>query len=141
MDPARFTRVDATTWCLEPHGAMHVPAVILADETLLSAMDGKVGEQLANVASLSGIVDAAYALPDAHWGYGFPIGGSDGGGRARFFPGGGLRLLFDVSHNTCKVERHPTGADGRLRELHVHRKGATRALDPGDPSLPEALRP
>ncbi|MEK0082819.1 RtcB family protein [Benzoatithermus flavus] len=75
MNPARFTRVDATTWRLEPHGAMQVPAVIYADEGLLRAMDDKVGEQLANVASLPGIVDAAYALPDAHWGYGFPIGG------------------------------------------------------------------
>jgi tRNA-splicing ligase RtcB len=75
MDPARFTRVDATTWRIEPHGAMRVPAVIYADETLIRDMDDKVGEQAINVATLPGIVGASYAMPDAHWGYGFPIGG------------------------------------------------------------------
>ena len=54
---------------------MRVPAVIYADETLIRAMDSKVYEQVTNVATLPGIVQAAYAMPDAHWGYGFPIGG------------------------------------------------------------------
>jgi len=75
MDPARFTRVDATTWRIEPHGAMRVPVIIYADEGLLRDMDDKVYEQAANVAMLPGIVQASYAMPDAHWGYGFPIGG------------------------------------------------------------------
>jgi tRNA-splicing ligase RtcB len=48
-----------------------------------------------------------------------------------------LDLLFDVSHNTCKVERHVL--DGRETELYVHRKGATRAFGPGHPSLPRTL--
>ena len=46
-----------------------------------------------------------------------------------FFPGCDLRLLFDVSHNTCKVEMHVV--DGKRKELFVHRKGATRAFGPG----------
>ena len=75
MDPARFTRVDATTWQIEPYGAMRVPAIIYADEDLIRAMDDKVHEQVTNVAKLPGIVRASYAMPDAHWGYGFPIGG------------------------------------------------------------------
>jgi tRNA-splicing ligase RtcB len=75
MDPARFTRLDATTWRIEPHGAMRVPAVIYADAALIRDMDDKVGEQASNVATLPGIVEASYAMPDAHWGYGFPIGG------------------------------------------------------------------
>lgn len=50
-------------------------AVIYADESLIKAMDDKVREQICNVAMLPGIVEAAYAMPDAHWGYGFPIGG------------------------------------------------------------------
>jgi tRNA-splicing ligase RtcB len=58
---------------------------------------------------------------------------------AHFFPNSDLRLLFDVSHNTCKVEPHRT--DGRPRDLFVHRKGATRAFGPGHASLPDALRP
>ena len=75
MDPARFTRVDETTWRIEPHGAMRVPAIIYADENLIRDMDDKVYEQAVNVAMLPGIVQASYAMPDAHWGYGFPIGG------------------------------------------------------------------
>jgi tRNA-splicing ligase RtcB len=58
---------------------------------------------------------------------------------ARFFADAPLPLLFDVSHNTCKVERHQV--DGGPRRLYVHRKGATRAFGPGHPSLPEALKP
>ena len=57
---------------------------------------------------------------------------------AHFFPNCDLRLLFDVSHNTCKVESHTVG--GKQRELFVHRKGATRAFGPGHQSLPDALR-
>jgi tRNA-splicing ligase RtcB len=56
----------------------------------------------------------------------------------RFFPGRDLRLLYDVSHNTCKVEPHEV--DGKLRNVFVHRKGATRAFGPGHGSLPPALR-
>jgi tRNA-splicing ligase RtcB (3'-phosphate/5'-hydroxy nucleic acid ligase) len=62
-------------WVIEPTGAMRVPAVLYADDQLLDDMDDKVRWQLCNVASLPGIVGAAYAMPDAHWGYGFPIGG------------------------------------------------------------------
>jgi tRNA-splicing ligase RtcB len=75
MDPGRFTRVDATTWRIEPQGAMRVPAIIYADESLILDMDDKVYEQAVNVATLPGIVQASYVMPDAHWGYGFPIGG------------------------------------------------------------------
>jgi tRNA-splicing ligase RtcB len=49
-----------------------------------------------------------------------------------------LALLYDVSHNTCKVEEHRT--NGRTRKLYVHRKGATRAFGPGHLDIPEALR-
>ncbi|MBP7051477.1 MAG: RtcB family protein [Phycisphaerae bacterium] len=58
---------------------------------------------------------------------------------ARLFPQADLTLLYDVSHNTCKVEEHKI--DGKPRKLYVHRKGATRAFGPGHPSLPEDLRP
>ena len=57
---------------------------------------------------------------------------------AQFFPGARLELLFDVSHNTCKIEEHEV--EGRKRRLFVHRKGATRAFGPGHPDLPEPLR-
>jgi tRNA-splicing ligase RtcB len=57
---------------------------------------------------------------------------------AQFFPGKEMTLLFDVSHNTCKVEEHEI--EGRARRLYVHRKGATRAFGPQHPTLPAALR-
>jgi tRNA-splicing ligase RtcB len=75
MDLEKLTRVSEFEWHIEPSGAMRVPGVIFADEGLVAAMDEKVFEQVANVATLPGIVKASYAMPDAHWGYGFPIGG------------------------------------------------------------------
>jgi len=54
---------------------MNVPARIYATKKLLEAMDNGVLEQVTNVACLPGIVRYAYAMADAHWGYGFPIGG------------------------------------------------------------------
>ncbi|MEE9210747.1 MAG: RtcB family protein, partial [Kiloniellales bacterium] len=75
MDTAKLTRVNEFEWRIEPSGAMRVPGVIFADEDLIADMDEKVFEQVVNVATLPGIVKASYAMPDAHWGYGFPIGG------------------------------------------------------------------
>lgn len=75
MDLQLFQRDDDYTWRIEPSGNMQVPAIIYADEDLMRDMDHKVYEQITNVATLPGIVKAAYAMPDAHWGYGFPIGG------------------------------------------------------------------
>lgn len=75
MDLTRLQRVDPVTWRLEREGPMRVPALIYGTEALVRDMDAKVLEQTRNVACLPGIVKAAYALPDAHWGYGFPIGG------------------------------------------------------------------
>ena len=63
-------------WRIEPVGAMRVPGVVFASEALLT--EESVGEtlrQVANVATLPGIVEASFAMPDLHWGYGFPIGG------------------------------------------------------------------
>lgn len=54
---------------------MLVPARIFATKKLLDGMDSGVIEQVTNVACLPGIVRQAYAMADAHWGYGFPIGG------------------------------------------------------------------
>ena len=56
----------------------------------------------------------------------------------RIFPQAELKLLYDVSHNTCKVEDHKV--NGKLMKLYIHRKGATRAFGPGHPSLPEDIR-
>ena len=97
MDLETFEETAPYTWQIAKTGAMRVPAIIFADRALLSDMDDQVGEQIRNVASLPGIAKAAYAMPDAHWGYGFPIGGV-----AAFDPGkGGVvsagGVGFDIS--------------------------------------------
>jgi len=56
---------------------------------------------------------------------------------ARVLPSAQLTLLYDVSHNTCKAERHVV--DGQEKLVYVHRKGATRAFGPGHPALPAPL--
>ena len=75
MDLALLTRKSEFEWWIEPSGKMRVPGVIYASEQLIRDMDLKVYEQVVNVATLPGIQKASYAMPDAHWGYGFPIGG------------------------------------------------------------------
>jgi tRNA-splicing ligase RtcB len=54
---------------------MRVPVRVFGSEALVEAMDAQVFVQAANVATLPGIVEASLCMPDAHWGYGFPIGG------------------------------------------------------------------
>jgi tRNA-splicing ligase RtcB (3'-phosphate/5'-hydroxy nucleic acid ligase) len=56
-------------------GAMRVPGVVFASRGLLPEEGDQALVQVANVATLPGIVRASYAMPDVHWGYGFPIGG------------------------------------------------------------------
>jgi len=75
MDINLLKRRSEFEWEIPRQGAMRVPAVIYASEALVRDMDRKVYEQATNVATLPGIVGASYAMPDAHWGYGFPIGG------------------------------------------------------------------
>ena len=106
MDINRLQRTSEYQWRIDPTGAMRVPAVIFASEALIREMDDKVYEQVANVAKLPGIVKASYAMPDAHWGYGFPIGGV-----AAFDPeAGGVvsagGVGFDIS---CGVRTLHTG--------------------------------
>src|SRR5512142_385394 len=106
MDIALFEREADFIWRIKPFGRMRVPGVIFASEALLREMDTKVYEQVTNVAMLPGIVEASYAMPDAHWGYGFPIGGVaafDAGAGGVVSAGG---VGFDIS---CGVRTLHTG--------------------------------
>ena len=76
MTTMKLKRIDKTTWEIPRTGAMKVPGRIIASEKLLDSMlRDKAADQIANVACLPGIVGYSWAMPDAHWGYGFPIGG------------------------------------------------------------------
>ncbi|HEY2935781.1 MAG TPA: RtcB family protein, partial [Gaiellaceae bacterium] len=73
---SEIVRVDETLWEIPASGEMRVPARIFASEEILHAIEGDQSlEQLANMATLPGIVGAALAMPDVHQGYGFPVGG------------------------------------------------------------------
>ncbi|MFC5910480.1 RtcB family protein [Streptacidiphilus monticola] len=81
---------------IERHGPMRVPGVVFASRELLRDARQSL-EQVANVATLPGIVGASYAMPDIHWGYGFPIGGvaaTDVAAGGVVSPGG---VGFDIS--------------------------------------------
>jgi tRNA-splicing ligase RtcB (3'-phosphate/5'-hydroxy nucleic acid ligase) len=106
MDFSLFDRRSDYEWVVDPVGKMRVPAIIYASKNLMDQMDHKVYEQVTNVACLPGIQKASYAMPDAHWGYGFPIGGV-----AAFDPNeGGVvsagGVGFDIS---CGVRTLRTG--------------------------------
>ena len=70
-------QISEVTWEIPTSykSGMNVPARIYASRELVEKMDAGVFEQITNVASLPGIVRYSYAMADAHWGYGFPIGG------------------------------------------------------------------
>ncbi|MEU7874774.1 RtcB family protein [Dactylosporangium sp. NPDC049140] len=83
---------------IDPYGEMRVPGMVFASRALLPDPAGdKSLEQVANVATLPGVVGASYAMPDVHWGYGFPIGGvaaTDVAAGGVVSPGG---VGFDIS--------------------------------------------
>ena len=98
---------------------MNVPARIYATKKLLEGMDQGVIEQVTNVASLPGIQRYSYAMADAHWGYGFPIGGV-----AAFDPEEGVispgGIGFDINclHPDSRVlDEH--GAWHRISDLRI----------------------
>lgn len=123
MDITAWTRVSDTEWRYPPRGAMRVPAVLYATADLIGEMDDKVFTQVTNVATLPGIVGASYAMPDAHWGYGFPIGGV-----AAFTPEAGGVISaggvgFDIS---CGVRTLLTGLT--LAEIEPIKKRLANGL-------------
>jgi tRNA-splicing ligase RtcB len=76
MSEAKMKKLDENRWLIEPMGGMRVPGILYTSERLLQDMAGDQSpQQVANVAHLPGIVKYSLAMPDMHWGYGFPIGG------------------------------------------------------------------
>lgn len=123
MDINRLQRISNNEWKIDADTDMHVPAVIFASKELILQMDEKVYQQVSNVARLPGIVKASYAMPDAHWGYGFPIGGvaafdAEQGG---VISAGGVG--FDIS---CGVRTLHTGLS--IEEVMASQKALADAL-------------
>ncbi len=149
----KLIKRDGYRWEIEKTGAMNVPARIYSSAALIeSARRQETLQQLVNVAQLPGILDAAMAMPDMHWGYGFPIGGvaafdCDAG---IISPGGvgydincGVRLVAtnlsqkDVAGKleTLAVAIHntiPTGV-GQTGALRLTRKELEKIMQRGSP--------
>jgi tRNA-splicing ligase RtcB len=126
---------------------MRVPGRIFVSESLLPMVEQGTIDQVANVATLAGIVKYSMAMPDAHLGYGFPIGGvaafhEDGGiispGGVGFDINCGVRLLrSDLDHETVRplistlvdalFEAVPSGV-GATGRLHVSDQQLTEAF-------------
>ncbi|OCC16070.1 RNA-2',3'-PO4:RNA-5'-OH ligase [Dissulfuribacter thermophilus] len=115
MDTKRLNRINEYIWEILKTEPMRVPARIFASTDLIQDMDDKVFEQISNVAALPGIVKAALAMPDAHWGYGFPIGGV-----AAFDPDdGGIISVGGVGYDiSCGVRTLLTGLT--IEEIRPH---------------------
>jgi tRNA-splicing ligase RtcB len=76
MDISRLKQVDAFSWTVPVGGGEERgPVLLYGSRPLFETMDDKVIEQITNVARLPGLAGPAMTMPDAHWGYGFPIGG------------------------------------------------------------------
>jgi len=106
VDLNRLERDSEFRWRIAVKAPMNVPGILYGDREQILQMDDKVYEQLRNVTMLPGLVGPVYAMPDAHWGYGFPIGGvaafdADAGG---VVSAGGVG--FDIS---CGVRVLHTG--------------------------------
>ena len=121
-----YTAEPVAPWLyrIEPRDGMRVPALIYVDAELFADLDAKVLEQAVDVARLPGIVRASYAMPDAHWGYGFPIGGvaafdPDEGG---VVSAGGVG--FDIS---CGVRTLHTGLT--VEDIHAHQWALADVLE------------
>ena len=116
-------RIDDQIWEIPRHGGMRVPGRIYASEKLMADLrDDPALGQVANVAHLPGIVGYALAMPDIHWGYGFPIGGvaATDVEEGVISPGG---IGFDVN---CGVRLLRTGLEAD--DLAPHRDRLADAL-------------
>lgn len=105
MDRKLVKQRGENKWLVERSGRMNVEGIIFGSEQLINEMDDMVVQQIRNVASLPGIVEGSFAMPDAHWGYGFCIGGV-----AAFDPENGIisagGVGFDIA---CGVRTMHTG--------------------------------
>ena len=69
-------RIDDYRWRIPRRGGMRVDGIVYAEARMMVSLRGEEClQQVCNVAHLPGIIGASLAMPDIHWGYGFPIGG------------------------------------------------------------------
>ncbi|HEX4715246.1 MAG TPA: RtcB family protein, partial [Ktedonobacteraceae bacterium] len=154
-------RLDPFRWQIPAsyQEGMHVPGVVYADDELIQQiLDDNALHQVANVATLPGIVGSSLGMPDIHWGYGFPVGGvaATDAETGVVSPGGigfdincGVRLMAtDLVRDQIKgqvdkladalFKKLPSGVGGAgMRDLTIHEmrdvmvQGAAWAVEDG----------
>ncbi|MEM0021861.1 MAG: RtcB family protein [Fervidicoccaceae archaeon] len=120
--PVNVRKLNDYEWIIEKgeKPCMKVPAVVFADDFLLSKMrEDMTLEQAANVACLNGIVGASYVMPDGHQGYGFPIGGVAGmsveeGG---VISPGGVGYDINCGVRLLRTELELKDIEGKIKDL------------------------
>jgi len=142
-------QLDAFRWMLPREGGMRVPGILFADRPLLERMmSDRTPEQVRNAAHLPGILEASIAMPDAHWGYGLPVGGvvatdpEDGvisPGAVGYDIGCGVRLLRSRLERPAIVARVEALADALYREVPCG-VGSSGAVRLGSGELSRVLR-
>ncbi|ADR35749.1 protein of unknown function UPF0027 [Oceanithermus profundus DSM 14977] len=150
-----FVQEDRYTFRIPRKGKMRADAVFFASKRILAHLESEGYAslvQLMNVATLPGIVEPALAMPDIHWGYGFPIGGVaafDPAAGGVVSPGGvgfdincGVRLLAsglerrDLEPRKAWLadrlyERVPAGVGSKRRDVKLNRRSLARVLEEG----------
>ncbi|WP_025324519.1 RtcB family protein [Deferrisoma camini] len=116
---SELRRIDEYRWEIPRQGTMRVPGVIYASEEMIGHIRSeRAPEQVRNVATLPGILKASMAMPDVHWGYGFPIGGVAGmdAEEGVVSPGG---VGYDINCGCRLMTTHLTVSEvrPRLRDL------------------------
>jgi tRNA-splicing ligase RtcB len=145
-------RIDEVRWRLPKSGGMRVDGLVFASAAMMAEIrQDRSLEQVANVAHLPGIVGASIAMPDIHWGYGFPIGGvaAMDAEEGVVSPGGvgydincGVRLLRsgltrdELQPRLREVVAQlfhsiPTGVGAARRDLRLTKKQLYRVLERG----------
>lgn len=114
--PYRLRQVDDVRWEIPKTGGMRVPGLIYTDSLNLPDIEkDQATDQVYNVAHLPGIVGKSLAMPDVHWGYGFPIGGV-----AAFDPDEGVISPGGVGYDiNCGVRLALTALDRHALEPRI----------------------
>jgi tRNA-splicing ligase RtcB len=148
----RIEQIDEFRWRIPREGNMRVDGIVYADAAMMNDIrQDEALKQVAHVAHLPGIVGASLAMPDFHWGYGFPIGGvaATDADKGVVSPGGvgydincGVRLVAasltraDVQPRLREIvkamySRVPTGVGAHRRDLRLSRAELDGVLQHG----------
>lgn len=114
----QLERITDYKWRIPKHGTMRVDGIVYASKKMIDAIrEDQSLQQVVNVATLPGIVGASLAMPDIHWGYGFPIGGVAAFGEDGVVSPGGVGYDINCGVRLLTTELEAKDVKGRMREV------------------------